>query len=493
MENSGLIKVIRTFSKEEMKEFEKLVASPFFSTGRNLTPLLNVIKKYHPDFENENLIKEKVFEKLYPGKIYSETVIRKLATELYHLSIEYIKQISLRQNPLLVNTCSGYNFIDRNLDSVALKLINEVDFDIEKGKIDYDFFVSKPKINNVKNYYYYNKRSLNYYKEIMFLRTQTFYNVIESFILDFCLAYPDFILNRKRYESENLNLNFLVIADCIDFEKYVQTINPDSKSKDEISTLLCLYSLIFYKNPGKYEYFEKFKDLFFRNFEMFSDDLLTEFLEIFKRLIMFAENHLPGNISIQMKFELFNFILKKNLFIDPILKVFPKNYFKETFLSGFRLEKFEWAEKFLNDYSKFLKDEEREYTVNLCRSYLYFAKGKYDDCINFLNLINIDHPTEKAANYYLRAAALYELKYYDESESVLNAYLKFLERNTVAFNRDKTQFINFISCLKHLIHFNFTKNKSHLFGMNELLKDETKTVTMKKWLINKLNEAENLK
>ena len=490
MKNSGLIKVIRTFSKDEIKEFEKLVASPFFSTGRNLMPLFLIIKKYYPEFDSLNLSKECVFKKLYPGRKFNEAVIRKLTTELYHLSIEYIKQTSLRKNPVYVNYCSSMDLINRNLDSIGLKLINEVDIDIKENKIGANYYLSKSMIDTARSYYYYNKRSMHFLKEIMRLRIDTFNFIIKHFFFNIGLGYSDFALFKKRYVAENLDLKYLNIVDCIDIEKFHEIFTEDTEDKSELIMLLSLYALLTAKNPKEIEYFEKFRKLLFGNIGKLEKDLVTEYIELYRRLLQLKEKHFPVNKIMQIKFETHDYILKNNLFINMYLKVIPKNEFKDYFLTGYNLEKYEWAEEYLNKYSIYLSDHERDYTLNLCMSYLNFAKGKFDECITCLNFINTDHPSEKLAYYFLKAAAFYELKCFDESESVLNAYSKFLERDDIAQSKDKNHYVNFIYCLKHLIHFIFTKNNSHLFGIEELIKSEDNSITLKSWLSKKLNELE---
>ena len=490
MKNSGLIKVLKTFSKDEMKEFEKLVASPFFGTGRNLMPLFLFIKKYYPEFDNLNLKKECVFKKLYPGREFNEAVIRKLTSELYYLCIEFIKQTSMRKNPVYVNYCSSIDLANRNLDIIALKLINEMDIDIEKNKIGWNYYVSKSLFNTSKSYYYYNKRSMHFYKEIMRLRSDIFNFVINHFFFNLTFGYSDISLFKKRYEAENLDLKYTSIVDCIDLEKFHKVFREDTDDKSELIMLISLYSLLAIKNPSDIEYFEKFRKLLLENICKIETDLVIEYISLYKRLLLLKENQFPVNKTLQLKFEFNNFILQNNLYVDLYLKVFPKNEFKEFFLTGYKLENYEWSEEFLEKYSKYLNPAERDYTVNLCRSYLFFAKEEFEKCFECLNLINIDHPTEKLAHYYLRSASLFELKFYDESESLLNAFSKFLERDSIAHSKDNDYYVNFIYCLKHLIHFNFTKNKSHLSGVDELLKDESKTVILKNWLVKKLKEAE---
>jgi hypothetical protein len=40
MNNTKIVQVLRSFSAEEFREFEKFTASPYFSRGRDLIPLL---------------------------------------------------------------------------------------------------------------------------------------------------------------------------------------------------------------------------------------------------------------------------------------------------------------------------------------------------------------------------------------------------------------------------------------------------------------------
>ena len=46
LHTSNLIKVLSTFSKKELNEFEKFVSSPFFNNQSTLVRLFNEIKNY---------------------------------------------------------------------------------------------------------------------------------------------------------------------------------------------------------------------------------------------------------------------------------------------------------------------------------------------------------------------------------------------------------------------------------------------------------------
>ena len=70
MKTSKLFTILKTFSDEEMKRFEKFISSPFHNNGRNFKPIYSYLKKLHPDFPQKKLTDEAIFRKLYPGKKY---------------------------------------------------------------------------------------------------------------------------------------------------------------------------------------------------------------------------------------------------------------------------------------------------------------------------------------------------------------------------------------------------------------------------------------
>ena len=63
MKDTRLLKLIRTFTKEELKSFEKFLQSPFLRPARDTTGLYNYIIKYFPEYDPENLEKKKIYKK----------------------------------------------------------------------------------------------------------------------------------------------------------------------------------------------------------------------------------------------------------------------------------------------------------------------------------------------------------------------------------------------------------------------------------------------
>ena len=101
MRSSRLVNILKTFSKEELKKFEKFTESPYFSRGRNLTPFLNVIKTFHTEFNPDEYSSENIQVKLFPGKEINKqynNLIKTLSHELIILCEEFLIQTSLRND-----------------------------------------------------------------------------------------------------------------------------------------------------------------------------------------------------------------------------------------------------------------------------------------------------------------------------------------------------------------------------------------------------------
>ena len=58
---SNIIQLLSIFSKEEMKEFEKFVKSPFHNNRAEVTRFFDSIKKFYPDFNQKEFTKENIF------------------------------------------------------------------------------------------------------------------------------------------------------------------------------------------------------------------------------------------------------------------------------------------------------------------------------------------------------------------------------------------------------------------------------------------------
>ena len=97
MHSSNLVETLKTFSREEMREFGKFINSPYFLMKKKLSSqvlskLFGILKKSHPEFRSNEINKEQVFKKLYPDKEYNDSIMRNLISSLSKLAEKFMIQ-----------------------------------------------------------------------------------------------------------------------------------------------------------------------------------------------------------------------------------------------------------------------------------------------------------------------------------------------------------------------------------------------------------------
>jgi len=462
MLNSQLFKILRTFSKEEMKEFEKLVASPFFSTGRNLIQYYKSVKKFYPNFNDEKLNEKFIFNSLYPGKLFSKDIINKLTTDLMTLSIEYLKQLSLKRNPVITYSNVSLEAKERNLDFLAVKLINHADSLVDKNKIDANYYSRMETIIDVKQKLQYNSKTETEINNVVC-------NIIIKKFMYLGSSYKinSYVLNLR---SKKLNYkNFLTLfLDSTDIEYILEHYDFKNTPEDKF-LLINIYSILCYKFLDKDVYFDKLKETIFSSRDFLEIKFLNNYIMILKNAATLKVNIFNQHKYNKEIFEIIKFSLKNKTYINPILNCFPKIEFLSYFLSGFNLGKYKWSDKFLNDFKNELKSDEREDAFYYCKSLLTFINKDFDNTLIYLNKIDTKDDFEKALVYYVKSAVYFEQGFIEESKDLLNTYSKFIKRIDNVERYRLTSYSNFIRCIRLLIRYKETNDWEYLHDLKILL------------------------
>jgi len=90
LNKTNIIQLLKTFSKSELKEFDKFVHSPFLNNRAEVAAFFDKIKKYYPSFDHPDFTKKNVYNSLYPDSGFRDDVIRRLGSNLFKLAEDYI-------------------------------------------------------------------------------------------------------------------------------------------------------------------------------------------------------------------------------------------------------------------------------------------------------------------------------------------------------------------------------------------------------------------
>ncbi|MFZ1322644.1 MAG: hypothetical protein WAT71_13890 [Ignavibacteria bacterium] len=488
MHKSSLLEIIRTFTPKELVKFEDFVNSPYFNKNKNVINLFAEIKKHAPEFINENLEKEKVWKKLFPGKDYNYGIVKNIIHDLTGLSEKFILLEQYSGETLRCELDLIEAAFNRNIQKFTF------------GKMDQ--FEKRLKMENDPNKY----SNINN----LLLIAGNYYDSKASFILDYNLKQNR--ENSLRLASEYWLYNFLVhsfklIHNSTAYE--MRTTGPVRKTllekffmklkehsileelllkedkeqpQDNISKIVNCFFLMYNAviSKGDKAEYDKFNSYLSESIELFSGHELQNMSAcrhtcMLNLKISRAKETLDWYKFLMEK----NVILLKNGLINDNVMTNVVNYsiaLKET---GF-------AEKFLNKYTGNLPADIRDNTYNYCMAKIHFGKSEFGKSLECLAKINEDNLMSK---YFLKKLYLmiyYELNDYESFIYACDTFAHFKKRNKIASETRAQEFSNFGSNIRKLFKL---RNKYDKFESLKLRKETGDQI----WFIEKLDEIDKVK
>jgi hypothetical protein len=271
MKDTRLINILRSFSKEEIKLFEKFVSSPYHNTGKNCEPLLNELQKYYPVFNDDKLSYENVYRKLHPGRKFNKQVMWNLSSALEKMSDEFIihemqKRDEFTRYSLLLLGLSGKDpkYYYKKLEEMK-KRFDDLDIG-EENSTGMDYFKVKWKYEAVKGVYYHMIDKFSLTAGPIIKRGEY---LILSFIQNLTQDLYNIYFMEKRYNHDfemNLPLQFVKSINFKQILEYVKNKNFEYEWIIEFyfNKIMCLI------DENEEEYFFNLKKMFEDKHEKFT-------------------------------------------------------------------------------------------------------------------------------------------------------------------------------------------------------------------------------
>ena len=479
MHKSSLLNILRKFSKDELEKFEDLVSSPYFNKKGNVLKLFREIKKYHPEFTDANLDKEKVWKALFPKKSFNYGIMKNLIFDLNKLSVKFIEL----ENYSGKKFDSEFNVLEQYFSRKLLKSYVK-----KRDEIRNFLSKEKPSADLYHGEYILGKKDLDYlYANYTVKNIQKF---------DFGSLHNSMVLNFfSNYFMLNAGLHFSRLHFIIDSEKDFADSVMELYAKSELKnyyTDICYYIFkISYDQRDVSDYL-KLKELCYENFEKLNrNDQYT----VIEALIFYSihKTNTGDRNFYKDRFQYHKLMDEHNLLLKENTNEIEGYMFINTNIAACSSGEFEWAEKFINRYKSKLPAGENQKLVNLAYAHLYFKKGDFEKALSFLskcgNVYGMDKINVKTYELFL----YYELGYYDELKHLIDANRHFIRNDKIVSNECKTTYGKFIEAVNKLNDYRYKTNngfnKSGLPGIKKYITEND--MPHKGWLLGKLSELEN--
>lgn len=485
MKNTKLIQILKTFSKEEIKEFEKFVASPYFSRGRDLLLFYKSLKSYYPGFDDPDFTYERIFRKLYPkvkyNKSKSENLMRVISSELVRLTEEFLICRNLRMNKLrsTIGLLEEYNV--RNLNNLFSSLYAYTQKDLSNlmgGFTSHSFAdLYVLRMYEVISDLHQNKKLRSTLLAQVYLLNHIFL-CSANFIQNAFITKFNYNIDHK----ENLTEQLMI---CFDFKKFITRLDllKGIKKQDKDILELCFYHLAYTLDRDNKDYILKIEKLFYKTRHTFRNDHKLSFY--------YQLNTALENLNEPNKF----YTLYKNLLGD---KIYGTGHGREmpfmmyfNILFNFSNKNPDEAEKFILKYINYLNIDNKESFYNYSFALIEFKRKNFDKALEYIANVQIEFFSFKFHLKILYLQIYYELNYSEQALSMIDSFKHFLKKNKYVSEIMGERYKKFTDYYCKLVYLKIKISKSISQSEIKMLKKKISDEGWfynKNWLLEKVNE-----
>lgn len=477
-----LIKILKKFSRSEINEFEKFLNSPFYNNHSTIVKLYSELKKYYPDFDDIRLSKKQLFSIASQKKKYDDRLFRKYLSRINKLAEEYLNVLQMRSEPYRTEINILIQLYKRELDEVFNKKLNAVENIINKnGRLDSNYYQNLHHISRLK---YNVKINDNYFKSF----NEELFNS-SNYLLNYFLSEASFLLNQIEINNYSFSITNKVnplstILNVSGINEYINILNKNKSIgfKDTILFLEIIINDINLNSPSKgAAAFNNLNKLFQQNSGKFSDEMLSYILQ---RMNVFCiiENIKGVRNWDKELFKNYKLLIENNLLNSDGKKKITILDFRSILSVALKNKEYNWAENFITDNFKNIKDERMTDIRNYGTAILLFHKKMYSDSLDYITKIKSKSLPVVIDIYVLKMKIFYIQGYFDTAAAVADSFRHFINGNKLIGELLKITLNNFLKYYRKILIFRIKKDQKRLLRLKSELKKSNNTRD-KKWIL----------
>lgn len=461
MENSKLLELLSRFSAGELRAFKDYVASPFFNKNEELRRFYLYLKRLAPAFPPKKIQRRKVYSKLFPGREYDDQHLNYLMSFLLKLAEQFIGYQEYVKRPIVTEYHVLTGCIDRGLDKHFKHIYQKSLKQLDRLPLrNPDFYFQKYLLADIADKHFQKKNIRKF--DVKLQQTSDYLDIY-------------YLCNKLKYTVEMLDHQKVVSADyrvtlMDELEPYLA-----KHPHDDIPPIAIYYQLyLTLTKPEADEHFIKLKELINRHFSKFPTQEMKKIylatLNFCIRKIRKGQRHYAEE-ALQLYLQGIN---NKCLYDNEYLS--PWTY-KNVVSLGAGLHKYDWTEKFINDYNFRLSPKHRADALHYNLADLYYRKKDFKKALHHLNRVSFSDIFYNLDSKLMLLKIFYESNEEEALLSLIASFGIFLKRNKLISDDVREAYQNFVTLLSRL-------TKSTGSDLNDLQTRITDTSFLvdKKWL-----------
>jgi hypothetical protein len=479
MKNNKVFEILRTFSKEEFREFGKFISSPFFARGRNVIPLYRYLRKYYPAFDSPKMTHEEAFSKIFPGRKFSLQAVRNHLTVLQKMSEEYLFQVNIKREKPDYYIHLGDELQYRRVFGLADKILNKGISAVSARGADSNYFF--------QNYLLENNRDQLLQRKIENEKRDDGINSMSSHFLGYFISIANTIFETIHIQSYNLNRPvisnplYIFIRDFVKLDEYTNYLKQEQSVSSEIIEIYLLLIKLCLR-PEDEEAYNGLRLILRKNFGVLSRWQVSNIYTSLERIaaILEAKDRKYSGLL----FDIYKEEVKYNLYSFTEDGPMQPSFFTGAVIQAALQGEYSWAYNFIKEYKNRVLPEYRESRHKHALAILAFEQKDFDEALKLISRIKYE---AFAFRYYLKSLQLkiyYELNMYEEALSLIDTFRHFLSSTKSLPQFRKDRYLGFIRYTALLLRAKEKEQELNLPGLKSEIENENMLVE-KKWLMEK--------
>ena len=414
--------LLTSLTNSQLRRLGDFLNSPYFVTRDAIPKMYKIIYGAYPDFDSPALESKNIFKKLFPGKKYSEQTIKNLYSDFGNFLKKFIGYEEIRRDDKNIDQYIVSGITNLACFEISNKTIEKIltkDNGLLNAAIDFHHFKS------LYSMLYVNYGNLNIQNTPDANRATN--NLSETVIIHFLrelfFIKTEEIVSHTNPQNRAKYLMLETILSLIDIKKFLKILK---KEKHEYADYLKIHYLFYHYAVNNITE-KQYKDLKILILGTIRKVSGLEKIHFISRFCQLTHLKLIPKDTKYFKdhFDMAKLFCELKIYPDKTLPDLFRGVFIDFFTVAMFLREFDWAEKFVDEYGRYLDKEERDDIVNIRKGILFFKKRNYELSLEYLSKIKIHIVLENLNIRFYYLMNYIELKAYESALSALNSIRQF--------------------------------------------------------------------
>ena len=475
MRQTKLFQLLSLLTPEEMKRFEQLVHSPFFSVHKDTIQFFDLIRPYYPNFHESDLNLTVIFNQIYPQQAYDDARVRILRMYLYKLLLKFLQQLELERDAVQGSRYLLEALFARNAEKHLPKLIDEHRSQLDKEPLNTSWnFLHKYDFGEFLMHYgeFYGSRweGKDFYEAIEDL--DSFYLTEKLKYCCYSYTYIEMFIKGE----EKVPIPFM--------DEIIEYVSKNLEKVPPI-TALYFYSFMIVAKREEETHFDSLRSLLITHGKLLSRD---EQINAYNVLLNYCiRNYRKGKQEYLGKMlPIYQYMLDNDLMFDE--GALSSHHFKNIATLGLRLGEYDWTEHFIHTYKDKIDPQYRESVVNYNLGHFYIYKEEYGKALYHLQQVTFPDPFYRISHNMLMLKIYYEQQEIESFLALSVSFQTFLRRKGKLSEGQRDSYKNFTKYLKAIFMFR-AEGKGTLKKIEQRI-TECVALIEKDWLLIKVKQLQ---